>query len=104
MRTKPFEAVLQYLRQLTAKQAAAELTDGQLLDRFVASHDEMAFTVLVQRHGSLVWGLCHSVLGNLQDAEDAFQATFLVLVRKAAAIGKRESVSSWLYGVAQRIA
>jgi RNA polymerase sigma factor (sigma-70 family) len=95
--------VLQYLRTLAPDQAGGE-TDGQLLGRFVAHHDETAFSELLQRHGRLVWSVCCRVLSHGPDAEDAFQATFLVLVRKAASVGRRESVRSWLYGVASRVA
>src|SRR5262245_48679575 len=83
---------------------ATDPTDKQLLDRFIARHEEAAFEALLQRHGPLVFGVCRRVLPCAQDAEDAFQATFLVLVRKAASIAKRQSVRSWLYGVAYRIA
>jgi RNA polymerase sigma factor (sigma-70 family) len=79
-------------------------TDGQLLSRFVVARDEASFAALVRRHGPMVWRLCLRLLGHVHDAEDAFQATFLVLGRKAAAVVKRESVGSFLYGVAYRIA
>jgi RNA polymerase sigma factor (sigma-70 family) len=104
MAPAPLGTVLQHLRDLLTTQTAQALTDGQLLHAFAAHRGEAAFTVLVQRHGPLVWGVCRHVLQNEHDAEDAFQATFLVLARKAASIRKRESVGSWLHGVAYRIA
>jgi RNA polymerase sigma factor (sigma-70 family) len=85
-------------------QGAGMLPDAQLLERFVSQRDETAFEVLVWRHGPLVLRLCRRVLRHEQDAEDAFQATFLMLVRKARSIGKRQAVASWLYKVAYRIA
>jgi RNA polymerase sigma factor (sigma-70 family) len=81
-----------------------ELPDRQLLERFLLFREETAFELLVRRHGPLVLGVCRRVLGNDHDAEDAFQATFLLLARKAGAIQRRESVGSWLYGVAYHMA
>jgi RNA polymerase sigma factor (sigma-70 family) len=93
-------AILQHVRGVAAAESAARLPDQQLLERFVARHDESAFAALVRRHGPMVLGVCRRVLHQQQDAEDAFQATFLILARKAGSIRSRESVGSWLYRVA----
>jgi RNA polymerase sigma factor (sigma-70 family) len=103
MASGQLNGVLRYLRRVSAR-TLGDRTDGQLLERFAAERDEAAFAALVRRHGPLVWGVCRRVLRHEHDAEDAFQATFLVLVRKADSIGKRASVGSWLYGVAYRVA
>jgi RNA polymerase sigma factor (sigma-70 family) len=96
--------VLRQLRQLTSRQEAGGLTDAQLLERFAARRDQAAFEVLVWRHGPMVLGVCRRVLRHAHDAEDAFQATFLTLVRKGGSISKRAALPGWLYKVAHRIA
>src|SRR5436309_15027945 len=96
--------ILGYLRKTCATDAAHDLMDGELLARFLHQHDEAAFALLVQRHGPLVLGVCRRVLGDGHAAEDAFQATFLVLVRRAASIGHHELLGGWLYAVARRVA
>src|SRR5436190_2211268 len=97
-------AVVRHIRALSAPSDDAEASDAQLLDRFRAGGDEAAFAALVRRHGRMVMGVCRRVLHHHQDAEDAFQATFLVLARNAAAIRRRAALASWLYGVARRVA
>ncbi len=97
-------AVLQHLRKISAKEDSCKLRDQELLQCFVAHRDEAAFEVLLARHGPMVLNVCRRVLPEQHLVEDAFQATFLVLVRKASSIGKRELLTNWLYGVAYRTA
>jgi RNA polymerase sigma factor (sigma-70 family) len=104
MPTANWRTVLDQLHKLAAVADARDLHDADLLDRFRSRHEEAAFTLLVQRHGPTVLGLCRRVLGDDQAAEDAFQATFLVLVRRAGEIRKQEALASFLYAVAYRIA
>src|SRR5260370_20208931 len=80
------------------------LPDAQLLERYVRQRDEAAFEALLHRHGPLVWGVCRRLLYDFHDAEDAFQAAFLVLARKADSIVPQSLVGNWLYGVAYRVA
>ena len=99
--------VLQTVRTLFHLGTSGEWSDGDLLDRFLSSEDEArhaAFEVLVVRHGPMVLDVCRNVLKDHHDAEDAFQATFLVLAKQARSIRRRGSVGSWLFGVATRVA
>jgi RNA polymerase sigma factor (sigma-70 family) len=96
----PGNAVLRHIRGLAAAENVSRLADRQLLDRFVTAREDSAFEALVRRHGPLVLGVCRRVLHDPHDAEDAFQATFLTLARKAASAGRRASLSTWLYQVA----
>lgn len=93
-----------YLRRRIAGVGQETSADHKLLERFVNDRDEDAFSSILERHGPLVWSVCRSILSARHDAEDAFQATFLVLARKAAAIRRRQSLRCWLHGVAFRIA
>jgi RNA polymerase sigma factor (sigma-70 family) len=104
MATNATETVLRNLRRIVLFSDGATLTDAQLLGRFVEHRDEAAFEGLMRRHGPMVFGVCRRMLPQKQDAEDAFQATFLVLVRKAASVRPREMVGNWLYGVAHQTA
>src|SRR5215813_1675621 len=98
------QPLLHHLRHLIGSVPAAALTDSQLLERFIAQRDETAVEVLVRRHGPLVFGVCRRVLHNVHSAEDAFQATFLILARKAQSLVRHERLGSWLYKIAYRLA
>ena len=104
MQTEDIHATLRFIRKLASVGEAGRLTDGQLLERYVTQHDEAAFEVLLHRHGAMVWRVCRQVLHGCHAAEDAFQATFLILVRKAEGIRNSELLGNWLYGVAYRVA
>src|SRR5262245_1945898 len=97
-------AVVRQVRKLATPGDLPAAPDSDLLARFRATGDEAAFATLVRRHGPLVMGVCRRVLRHHQDAEDAFQATFLLLARKAASIRRRAALARWLYGVARRVA
>jgi RNA polymerase sigma factor (sigma-70 family) len=102
---KSTAAVLgQAIRSVEALAEPPAVSDQDLLRRFAEHNDQAAFALLVRRHGSMVLGVCRRALGNVQDAEDACQATFLVLARKAAAGQWRPSIASWLYTTARHIA
>jgi RNA polymerase sigma factor (sigma-70 family) len=96
--------VVRHIIQAARGRSGGELSDGQLLEWFLAARAEDAFEALVHRHGPMVLGVCRRVLGHVHDAEDAFQATFLILLRKGAGVWPRAKVGNWLYGVAYRIA
>src|SRR5262245_50770541 len=95
---------LDALARLAASRAYGGLPDRRLPDRFAADRDEAAFAALVERHGAVVLDAARAVLRHEQDAEDVFQAAFLVLARKAGTIRKRDALGCWLHGVTRRIA
>jgi RNA polymerase sigma factor (sigma-70 family) len=104
MPTNPTNPLLGQLRRVVFLDHGGGLSDGELLQCFLAHREEGAFAALVRRHGRMVLGVCRRILKNEHDAEDAFQATFLVLVRKAASFLSRQTVGDWLYGVAYHVA
>ena len=104
MASGPAGKVLHRLRAAALVPAASGPGDGPLLEQFVARRDEAAFAALLRRHGPMILGVCRRVLRHEQDAEDAFQATFLVLARRAAAVVPPQMVGNWLYGVAHQTA
>src|SRR5262245_5952515 len=96
--------VLRHLRKLAAAPDERDLSDGDLLERSPRRREETAFALLVHRPGPMVRAACPRLLRDADEADDAFQATFLVLARRADAIGQMPSIAGWLYGVARRIA
>src|SRR5262245_7510762 len=99
----PAEA-LPHVVAVLRRAARPDEPDGELLERIVAHHDEAAFTALVRRHGPMVRGVCRRILGNDADADDACQAVFLVLIRKAGSVRPPGMIGGWLHGVARNIA
>ena len=104
MRTCDLSRAIRQIRKVAFVENGESMTDGQLLESFLTRGEEAAFEAIVHRHGHMVLGVCQRLLHNTHDAEDAFQATFLVLIRKARSIMPREMVGHWLYGVAYRTA
>ena len=96
----PTRRLIEQLRRTVLLPNGAGLSDGQLLECFTSQRDDAAFAALVHRHGPMVWSVCRRVLHDHHDAEDAFQATFLVLIRKAASVVPGDKVANWLFGVA----
>ncbi len=101
---RPLGGTVHHLRRAALLQGGAELTDGELLGDYVRHRDDAAFEAILRRHGPMVLGVCRRVLGHEADAEDAFQATFLVLARKAHTVAPAARVGNWLYGVAHNAA
>src|SRR5215470_15929095 len=106
MRIRYTEAALESVHTLFQFGAMGAWTDGRLVAQFCSGRDgsDEAFRVLIHRHGPMVLGVCHRVLGDAHSAEDAFQATFLVLVKKAGSLRDSDLLANWLYGVAHRVA
>jgi RNA polymerase sigma factor (sigma-70 family) len=104
MATGQLTRLVHHLRRAALLRDGAGLSDAELLGMFLSQRDDAAFEALVRRHGPMVMGVCRRILSNLADAEDAFQATFVVLVRKASSVVPRATVGNWLYGVAYRTA
>ncbi len=103
MASKPLAGVVRYLHRISGS-GGFEPTDAELVALYAAQHEPAAFEALVRRHASLVLGVCRRVLGAGPDVDDAFQATFLVLARKAHSIRRSDGVGSWLHGVAFNMA
>jgi hypothetical protein len=96
-------SVVDYLERLFDSGTVHGQTEAQLLERFIATADAAAFEAIVARHGPMVLGVCRRLLSDPNDVDDAFQATFLVLVARARSIRNREVLGSWLHGVARRV-
>src|SRR5262245_47690952 len=104
MATGPGTLLLHHVRRLADAASAADQPDGELLRRFRHDGDAQAFAALLRRHGPMVWAACRRILPRPHDAEDVFQATFLLLARKAGSLRQPGSLGGWLYGVAYRLA
>jgi RNA polymerase sigma factor (sigma-70 family) len=104
MKATVLQTVVDKVRRDALRQEGAELSDRELFEAYLFQRDSSSLEALVHRHGPMVFGVCRRILHNVQDAEDAFQATFLVLLRRAESVWPREQVGNWLYGVAYRTA
>src|SRR6516225_1383265 len=104
MATNPVVEFVRRLRRATVPREGVEQSDAQLLEAFLQQRDSQALECLVRRHAPMVWAVCRRALANYHDAEDAFQATFLVLVRKAESICSRDLLANWLHRVAHNTA
>ena len=104
MSRNPFVPVLHGIRRMLGLDPADRSVDAQLLDRFALTRDESAFAALVERHATMVWGVCRSITRDAHAAEDAFQATWIVLSRKASSLRDGGSLPGWLHRVAYRLA
>src|SRR6266446_9324634 len=104
MAGRPLNMLVRHIRRMAGDALDGKESDRMLLAKFITQRDEAAFTMLVQRHGPMVRGVCRRLLGKSPDVDDAFQATFLLLICKARSIRKAGSLASWLHGVAHRVA
>src|SRR5712691_6101200 len=104
MAQAPAGTILHYIAKLVDSGRVRNLTDAQLLAQFVRERDEASFSYLIERHGRLVWRVCRRILEDDQDAEDAFQAAFLLLAQNAGSIRRGQALAGWLYRVAYRTA
>ena len=104
MSDRALQGVVDHVRKITRLPGDQEASDARLLESFLSCHDERAFAILMDRHAHMVMGVCARVLHNYHDAEDAFQATFLILASKAGSIQPLDQVANWLHGVAHRTA
>src|SRR5690242_8144420 len=104
MATGQHTAILRHIGKLVAEQKISQASDRELLLRFTNAGDEAAFAAILQRHGTMVLRVCRRLLADSQDADDAFQAVFLVLLRRASLLRWRDSVAAWLHQVAYRVA
>ena len=101
---RSLSSTLQHVGRTLRAEDLGDAADAELVERFARDRDEAAFAALVRRHGGLVLGVCQRVLGHREDAEDAFQASFLVLARNAGRVERAGAVGNWLYGVAFNVA
>src|SRR5438067_8031640 len=104
MSANPVDVLVHHIRALAGALPGSEESDRELLQRFVSLSDPSAFEALVLRHGPMVLRVCRRALANPTDAEDVFQATFLVLASRASGVRWHESIANWLFGVAHRLA